>query len=135
MMSRFFNNKGDKKMQEKIETITINNVEYVRKDQQQNIAIDTNGLEFCIVRTYSAGVFAGYVSERNGKELTLLNSIRLWKWSGASLSQVSQEGTPNVANCQFGMIEPKKYITEAIEISPCTEKAMKAIQAVKPWKV
>jgi len=121
--------------QEKIETLMINNVEYVRKDQTQNMAEKVAGLEFCIVRTYSAGVFAGYVKDRIGKELTLINSIRLWQWSGASLSQVSQEGCPNKSNCKFGMVETVKYITEAIEITPCTEKAKIDIQSVKPWKV
>jgi hypothetical protein len=118
-----------------IETIKINEVEYVRKDQANQQAEKLDGMEFCIVRTYSAGVFAGYVKERNGKELTLINSIRLWQWSGASLSQVSQEGCPKKDICKFGMTEPKKWITEAIEITPCSEKARLDIQSVKQWKV
>ena len=121
--------------QEKIETITINNVEYIRKDQQNVMAEKLDGMEFCIVRTYSAGVFAGYVKERNGKEVTLVNSIRLWQWFGASLSQLSQEGTPDKSKCKFAMTEKIKYITEAIEITPCSELARKNIQAVKQWKI
>ena len=121
--------------QEKIETIMINNVEYVRKDSVNQQAQKLDGMEFCIVRTYSAGVFAGYVKERNGKEVTLVNSIRLWQWFGASLSQLSQEGTPDASKCKFAMTEAIKYITEAIEVTPCTEKARINLQAVKQWKL
>jgi hypothetical protein len=122
-------------MQEKIETITINNVEYVRKDQQHKMAVNTEGLPFVIIRSDRAGVFAGYLKSHQGQEVELLNSIRLWKWSGASLSQVSQEGTPNPANCKFGMTEPIKKIMTVIEITPCTEKARVAIESVKQWKI
>ena len=121
--------------QEKIETIMINNVEYVRKDSLPVLASKLDGMEYCIVRTYSAGVFAGYVKERNGKEVTLVNSIRLWQWFGASLSQLSQEGTPDASKCKFAMTEAIKYITEAIEVTPCTEKARDNLQAVKQWKL
>ena len=52
-------------MQEKIETITINNVEYVRKDQQNQQAEKLDGMVYSMVRTYSAGVFAGYIKFSN----------------------------------------------------------------------
>ena len=115
------------------ETIKIDEVEYVRKDFVKAEKLD--GMEFCIIRTYSAGVFAGYVKERNGKEVTLINSIRLWQWFGASLSQLSQEGTPDETKCKFAMTEGIKYLTEAIEITPCTEKARLNLQRVKQWRI
>lgn len=47
-----------------------------------------------IVRTYSAGVFAGELETKDGREVTLMNARRLWYWTGAaSLSQLAQEGT------------------------------------------
>ena len=47
--------------------------------------------EYKIVRTYSAGVFAGYIEARNGQEVVMRNARRLWMWSGAaSLSQLAQ---------------------------------------------
>lgn len=34
--------------------------------------------KFVIVRTYSAGVFAGDLVSQKGKEVALKNSIRIW---------------------------------------------------------
>jgi len=46
--------------------------------------------KFQIVRTYSAGVFAGYIESRNGKEVVMTKARRLWYWAGAaSLSQLA----------------------------------------------
>lgn len=50
--------------------------------------------KYVIVRTYSAGVFAGNLKSRNGKEVVLTNARRLWYWAGAaSLSQLAVNGT------------------------------------------
>ena len=127
-------------MQEKIETITINNVEYVRKDSVRQSAVNTEGLEFCIVRTRDAGVFAGFlkdIDKENGVvSCRLTNSIRLWRWSGAaSISQLSQEGVKNPNDCKFGMVEPEKEVFGVIEVSTCSVKAMKNIQSVPSWKI
>ena len=117
-----------------VQTIKIDDVEYVRKDSINQLEEKVDGMEFCIVRTYSAGVFAGYVKERKGKEVTLVNSIRLWSWYGATLSQLSQEGTPDSSKCKFAMTEAIKYVTEAIEITPCSEVARINLQGVNQWK-
>ena len=46
-----------------------------------------------IVRTYSAGVFAGEFVSRKGREVVLKNARRLWYWSGAaSLSEMAMSG-------------------------------------------
>jgi hypothetical protein len=35
---------------------------------------------YIICRTYSAGVFAGTLEKREGREVTLSNTRRLWYW-------------------------------------------------------
>ena len=98
---------------------------------------DKNGNEYVIVRTYSAGVFAGYINheQRNGKEALLYNARRLWYWSGAaSLSQLAMEGVKNPDNCKFPCEVDSIILTEVIEIIPCSEKARLIIQGVKIWK-
>lgn len=119
--------------------ISINGVAYVRKDAIPNIemnhAFNPDGLEYCMVRTYSAGVFAAYVESRNGKETVLRDARRIWKWAGAAtLSQLATDGTSDPKNCKFPCAVDKVTLTEVIEIIPITEKAKKSIEEVPVWK-
>lgn len=91
--------------------------------------------EYSIVRTYSAGVFAGWVVERNGKEVTMRKARRLWYWDGAaSLSQLAMEGVKAPQNCKFPVAVNEITLTEAIEIIPATEAARQSIEAVPIWR-
>jgi hypothetical protein len=88
-----------------------------------------------IVRTYSAGVFFGQLIERNGKEVSLKNARRIWYWDGAaSLSQLAMEGTSKPENCKFPCPVESILLTEAIEIIPCSEKAIANLSGVPVWK-
>ena len=90
-----------------------------------------------IIRTENAGVHFGTVVKREGSEVTLDNSIRLWYWAGAcSLSQLAMEGTKKPGECKFAVpIEKGHQVLGVIEVIPCSEKAIKSIQGVTPWKV
>lgn len=112
-----------------MDRIEINGEMYIRE-------IPACELEHAIVRTYSAGVFAGYVEKREGKEVALRNAIRLWKWDGAaSLSQLAMEGVNKPNGCKFAMPVARVILTEAIEIIPTSEKARESIEGVPSWKV
>jgi len=114
-------------MQNMCKEVEINGVKFVQK-------IELADDNYCIVRTYSAGVFAGNVVERDGKEGTLINARRLWYWSGAaSLSQLAMEGTCDPDNCKFPRPVSEVTLTEIIEVLPCTKKAEKSIKEVKVW--
>ena len=117
----------------KVDELTIEGVTYVPKDSINQVAESRDGMPYVMIRTYSAGVHCGYMKSREGKEVTLLDSIRIWKWSGAaSLSQLSQEGTNDASNCKFAMpITTELLLTEAIEIILMTEAAKESIQNVK----
>jgi hypothetical protein len=89
---------------------------------------------YVIVRTYSAGVFAGTFVRRKGKEVVLSGARRIWYWSGAnSLSQLAMEGTRDPAACKFPIAVDRVELLEAIEILDCTAAARASIEAVKPW--
>ncbi len=93
-------------------------------------------LKYVIVRTYSAGVFAGYLKSREGKEGVMLEARRLWSWSGAAtLSQLSMEGVKNPEDCKFPCTVNKIELTEIIEVIECTESARKSIEEVPIWKI
>lgn len=117
--------------------ITVNGETYVRKDSISNFdaAEKFNDMEYCMVRTFSAGVFAGYVESRNGKEIVLRKARRIWKWAGAaSLSQLAVDGTNAPNDCMFPTPVNKVTLTEAIEIIPMTQKAKESVEAVPIWK-
>lgn len=92
--------------------------------------------DYIICRTYSAGVFAGTLVSKEGKEVTLSNARRLWYWDGAaSLSQLSIDGVSKPKNCRFPEEISEVILTEVIELLPCTEKAKTSIAGVNPWKM
>lgn len=92
--------------------------------------------KYVIVRTYSAGVFAGELESRNGQEVVLKNARRLWRWAGAaSLSQLAIEGTKNPSECKFPCEVDRVELLQAIEILYVTEKAKKSIKAVSVWEM
>lgn len=89
---------------------------------------------YVIVRTLSAGVFAGTLKEKNGQEVTLSNARRLWYWSGAaSLSQLAVDGVNDPKNCKFPVEVDSVNLLQAIEILPVTKKAQESIASVKVW--
>jgi hypothetical protein len=115
----------------KPKVIKIDDIEYVRADK---INVPKEVVDYVIVRTYSAGVFAGEQVDRNGKTVELKNARRLWYWDGAaSLSQLAMEGTCKPENCKFPCEVTTIILTEAVEIIPCTKKAMESIKGVKVW--
>ena len=121
-------------METKPKEVVVDGITYVQKGLWET-AKSLDGLTFVIVRTYSAGVHAGYLKERNDKEVTLINSIRIWKWAGAAtLSQLAMEGTKDPENCKFPQAVSSITLTEAIEIIPCTEAARQSIEGVEKWK-
>jgi hypothetical protein len=87
-------------------------------------------LQPVIVRTYSAGVHFGYLVSRDGKEVRLERSRRIWRWEGAwTLSEIATTG-----------LDPKKSkvaapvtltLTEAIEIIDCTPEAVAILEAAQ----
>lgn len=92
--------------------------------------------KYVIVRTYSAGVFAGELEKKNGKEVTLINARRLWYWDGAaSLSQLAMEGVKKPENCKFPCEVDTIVLLESIEIIDCTKAARKSIKDVPIWKI
>ena len=116
--------------------IEFNKQIYVLKSSIKNTvpAIKKKGLKYVIVRTYSAGVFAGYLVKRTGKEVQLTEARRLWYWKGAnSLSELAKSGVKYPAECKFS-VPVNQEVTECIEILEVSEKARLSIASVKEWE-
>jgi len=108
--------------------VIVNGEVYVQKEK-------VDGMPYVIVRTYSAGVFAGFIESRNGQEVVMRDARRLWKWAGAaSLSQLAMEGVKKPDECMFPCKVDKVVLLEAIEILDVTEAAKKSIENVPVWQ-
>lgn len=95
---------------------------------------DTKDLKYVIVRTDSAGVFAGFLESRYGRAVTLRQGRRLWYWEGAaSLSQLAVSGTSKPKQCKFPIAVDRVELLEAIEILDVTAEARASIEQVSVW--
>jgi len=121
-------------MKKKVESLVIKGVEYVPKDSLPEMAI-RDGQDFVLVRSRDSGVHAGYLAEKNGTEVVLNDSIRIWLWKGAAtLSQLAMDGPKDPGGCKFGVPLPEITVMGACEIIPCSDDARKIIEGVKSWK-
>ena len=89
-----------------------------------------------IVRCDRSGVFYGEIESRAGQDVVMKNARCLWRWYGAaSLMQLALEGVKQPKDCKFTVTVGSLEVLDAIEILPCTDAAVKSIEAVKLWKV
>ena len=108
-------------------SVVINGIEYVRRE--------TLTENYVIVRTYSAGVFAGNLMSRDGKEVVINNARRIWYWKGAaSLSQLAMEGTKAPQKCKFTVPVSHLILTDVIEYLAVTKQALASIKGTPTWK-
>lgn len=126
----------------KNDEITINGVKYIPANsvKSSSKAKSQKGLKYVICRTYSAGVFAGYLVktwvEDGIRMAKLQKSRRLWYWKGAaSLSQLAMEGVKNPTECKFPCEIDDHEVSQVIEILDATEKAKESIDSVKVWEM
>ena len=92
--------------------------------------------QYYIIRCEAAGVFAGHIKSREGREVTLTDCRRLWYWDGAaSLSQMAVDGVKEPGNCKFTVTVPEMTVLDAIELIPCSDQAERSIRGVAEWKV
>ena len=106
--------------------VQINGEIYVKKH--------SDDLRYVIVRTYSAGVFAGYLETRQGSEAVMTDARRIWRWAGAAtLSELAMRGTSNPDECKFPCAVDRVELLDAIEIIDVTTQAQKSIEDVAVW--
>jgi hypothetical protein len=88
--------------------------------------------KYVVIRTYSAGVHVGYLVSASGKEVALRDARRIWLWEGAfTLSELSAHG---ISGGKMSEQIPVIYLTEAIEIIPCSEEAEECLSRFPYYK-
>ena len=91
--------------------------------------------QYVIVRTESAGVFAGYIEKRTGSEVVMTDARRLWYWAGAaSLSQLAVMGVSKPGDCKFPTPVPRVTLLGVIEILDVSDDARASIASVTEWR-
>ena len=120
----------------KTNELVVNGEKYILKSSIKNEkgATKKNNMPYVIVRTYGAGVFAGYLESQKGQEVVMREARRIWYWAGAaSLSQLATDGTSKPTECKFPAAVDTIKLLDAIEVINCTEKAKVSINSVENW--
>jgi hypothetical protein len=114
--------------------ITVDGVVYIPQDSAHQMAQSVDNMPFVLIRGYSSGVQYGYLKERNGCEVVLINSRRIWSWNGATeTGQIAVNGI-DAKNSKVTCIVPEKTITDAIEIINITSEGATNLIAQPIWK-
>ena len=122
-------------MKTNINEIEINGAKYVKKGSEQVKSESVDGMEYVVIRSGQAGVFAGYLKSKDRDEVTMVNTRRLWYWDGASsLSQLAMEGVTKPENCKFSVVVNNQIVLGVCEILNTTEKAKTCIEEIESWK-
>jgi hypothetical protein len=89
-----------------------------------------------LIRSTNSGVHFGELADKQGDEITLFNSRRVWAWAGAcSLSQMAVEGVKKPEECKFSISVPEITILGVCEIIPLTPEAVQNLYGVPEWKI
>ena len=83
--------------------------------------------KYCIVRTYSAGVFAGEVVSHDGDQVMLKNCRRLWSWTANSGIALSGLAISGLKSGKVDTATPEHFLVGAIELIPCSDTAKESI--------
>ena len=117
-------------------TIVVDGIEYNPKSEAKHeTEVSFKSLKYVIIRTYSAGVFTGYLQKKIGQNAIILKARRLWYWFGAaSLSQLAVDGLNDPEGkskfpCEVDEIE----LDQVIEVLAVSKKAQESIAGVPNW--
>ena len=88
----------------------------------------------CIIRCYASGVHFGTLTAHEGRQVTLANSRRLWRWhtggksKGVSLSGVALTGIDTSKSTVEPVLQ-EITLLDALEIIPASDAAAATIEA------
>ena len=89
---------------------------------------------YVIVRSAQSGVHAGILERRDGTEVVLRDSRRIWYWKGAAtLSELALRGPACPVECRFAAPLPEILVLGVCEIIPAAG-GRTAIEAVPEWE-
>jgi hypothetical protein len=100
----------------------------------KNIYSDLYG-KTVIVRTYSAGVFYGILTQVEGDSLILNDCRRIWCWYGAkNLSNIALTGVADKLQTRISPKTQNHLAKGFIEIIPMSDDAINNLDSVPNWE-
>jgi len=119
-----------------VNEIVVDGVKYVPKSNQE-VDCNEDGWRLCIIRTYSAGVWYGWVdydAENNFLGVIVKKARRMWKWQNAfSLSELATKGASG--DTRLAVALPEMKLNRVIELIPVSGEAEKVLNAIKDYEV
>lgn len=116
-------------------SIHVGDTKYIREDLTGAMPEQVDGMKYCVVRTYSAGVHIGFVKSfgiKHPQHAELIKSRRLHYWAGAaSLSQVAMDGVDESSRIAVEL--PEVELTDVVEVITCSTKSKEFFQKAKAW--
>lgn len=90
---------------------------------------------YVIVRADRAGVFFGKLAGKEGSEVTLEKVRKIYRWEGAAaVEQIAVDGLPSLSGNKLTVEVASMTVLGAIQILPCTDKAIESINNIPEWK-
>ena len=88
-----------------------------------------------IIRTYSAGVWFGLLSQKDGEEVILEDARRMYRWWASESISLSAVAIYGVKHDKSKIVEAVPGIwLKAIEILPCSNVAIKSLEEAENVK-
>ena len=114
-----------------INTIKLNDIEYVRKDQ----TTPAPSGDYVIVRSRDQGVMCGYLKAIDGRQVTITQARQIWSWSTKALAlpDLALHGVRGTA--RMSAPAPEVIFLEACGVLRCTEAAAKSLSTYEVDKV
>lgn len=105
--------------------IVMNGTKYVREDTIATTITGPKG-PLVLIRSKDSGVHIGELVSRDGTEVVLANSRRLWRWKGAfTLSEVACNGVES--GSRISQPVSSMTVLGVCEIIPVTQRASNSL--------
>jgi len=120
-------------MSSKPETITIDDIKYIRADSANSQPKTYEGMDYCIVRSRDQGVMCGYVESINGRMVKLHQARQIWKYDSTFvLADIAEHGMRNPDNAMLSVAMSQPMVMlEACGVYVCTDKAADQLIGIK----
>ena len=88
-----------------------------------------------IIRTYSAGVWFGTLSEKAGREVIITDARRMYRWWAKESISISSVAIYGIKQDMSKIVEAVESVwLEAIEIIPCSDVAINSLESAENVK-